>query len=246
MGMRRTWIQLWSAAAVVGMAVALSACPPAYPKCEGDAACKEHGEVCVQGQCQQCAVDGHCPANFVCDKNKCVPKPECTKDVQCGDKMKCELGKCVTDPAASRSSPDANACASCGPNEECRDGACVKKSFEALEDCNLSPVRFGFNDAILTPEARQALDGALECLKSIKGKIVLEGHADDRGTEEYNLQLSNRRAAAVKKYLGDLGVSGGKLETVGYGENKPIQDGQDEAAWSANRRVEFTSNSGRK
>ena len=237
--MRRTWMGLWSAAAVAGMAVALSACPPAYPKCESDTACKEHGEVCVQGQCQQCAVDGNCPANFVCQGNKCVPKPECTADVQCGDKKKCEFGKCVTDPAASKP-PEADACASCGPNEECRDGACVKRAYDDLEDCKLSPVRFGFNDAVLTPEVRQALDGALDCLKAIKGKIVLAGHADDRGTEEYNLQLSNRRAAAVKKYLGDLGVPAGKMDTVGFGENKPVTEGQDEASWSANRRVELT------
>jgi peptidoglycan-associated lipoprotein len=224
---------LWSAAAVLGMAVALSGCPPAYPKCENDAACKEHGEYCVQGQCQQCAVDANCPANFVCQQNKCVPKPECNKDVECGDKKKCEAGKCVTDPnaekpPASDSSADAN-----------------KPRWDALEDCKLSSVRFGFNDVVLTPEARQTLDGALDCLKSIKGKVILEGHADERGTEEYNLQLSNRRAGVVKKYLADLGVSSGKLDTVGYGENKPAVDGHDEAAWSANRRVDFAGKGGK-
>jgi peptidoglycan-associated lipoprotein len=224
--MRRTVIQLWAAAAA--MAVALSGCPPAYPKCENDSQCKEHGEYCVQGQCQQCAVDGNCPANFVCQANKCVPKPECTQDVQCGDKKKCEAGKCVTDPNASK------------PPETAPDSDANQKKYESVSDCNLPAVRFGFNDTVLTSEARQALDGALDCLKQVKGRIVLEGHADERGTEEYNLQLSNRRAAAVKKYLADLGVSNGKLDTVGYGENKPAVDGHDEAAWTANRRVDFT------
>lgn len=229
--MRRTGIQLWSAALAAAMAVALAGCPPPYPKCESDSQCKEHGEYCVQGQCQQCAVDGNCPASFVCQANKCVPKPECTKDVQCGDKKKCEAGKCVTDPNAQKPAADTSAGADAN-----------KKKYESISDCNLPAVRFGFNDTVLTPEARQALDGALECLKAVaaKQKVVLEGHADERGTEEYNLQLSNRRAAAVKKYLSDLGVSPGKLDTVGYGENKPAVDGHDEAAWAANRRVELT------
>jgi len=173
----------------------------------------------------------------VCEQNKCVPKPECTKDVQCGDKKKCEFGKCVeAGPPPKAETP----CDRCGPGEECSDGACVKKAPGSVADCNLPAVRFGFNDVALTPEGRQAIDGALDCLKALKGKVVLEGHADERGTEEYNLQLSNRRAATVKKYLTDLGLSGGKLESVGYGENKPAVDGHDEAAWAANRRVEFT------
>src|SRR5205814_2640007 len=130
--MKRTWIRLWLA--VAGMAVALSACPPAYPKCENDAACKEHGEYCVQGQCQQCAVDGNCPANFVCQTNKCIPKPECTKDLPCGDKKKCEAGKCVTDPNAEK------------PPEAKDDAGAPKKKYDSVSDCNLPPVHFGFNE----------------------------------------------------------------------------------------------------
>ena len=57
--------------------------------------------------------------------------------------------------------------------------------------------------------------------------------------QEYNLQLSNRRAASVKRYLTDLGIGDGALETVGYGENKPAVQGSNEAAWAANRRVEL-------
>src|SRR6476469_6304546 len=110
-------------AAVLAAAVVLQACPPAYPKCEGDTACKEHGESCVQGQCQQCAVDKNCPANFVCQANKCVPKPECKTDGDCGGK-KCEAGKCSDKDAQT----SANACDKCAADEECRDDACVKKN----------------------------------------------------------------------------------------------------------------------
>ena len=56
---------------------ALTGCPPTYPKCDNDAQCSEKGEVCVQGQCKECGTDENCKAGFVCDTNKCVPKPEC-------------------------------------------------------------------------------------------------------------------------------------------------------------------------
>jgi len=68
--------------------------------------------------------------------------------------------------------------------------------------------------------------------------LNVEGHADERGTEEYNLQLSNRRAASVQRYLNTLGVSSG-LNTIGYGKNRPAVRGSNEEAWAANRRVEF-------
>lgn len=226
--MHRHWISL--------AALLLLGCPPTYPKCENDANCKEHNEVCVQGQCAECAVDANCPANFVCQGQKCVPKPECTPQTGCGEGKKCENGKCVV---AKVETPAVDPCAACGPDEECKDGACVKKSSGSLAECRLPPLRFGFNEAALSAESRQVLDGALDCIKATRGKITLEGHADERGTEEYNLQLSNRRAATVKKYLGDLGVSAGKLETVGYGENRPASNESGEAGWAANRRVEL-------
>ena len=63
----------------------LSGCPPTYPKCESDDHCKDKGEVCVQGQCQECATNANCKEGFVCVANKCVPKPECTGDTGCGE-----------------------------------------------------------------------------------------------------------------------------------------------------------------
>ena len=69
--------------------------------------------------------------------------------------------------------------------------------------------------------------------------LSLEGHADERGTEEYNLQLSNRRAASVKRYLATLGVNPNSMNTIGYGKNRPAVHGSNESAWAANRRVEL-------
>ena len=67
---------LFSRAATSAIAALFAGCPPTYPKCDTDDQCKEHNEVCVQGQCVECATDKNCKAGFVCDANKCVPKPE--------------------------------------------------------------------------------------------------------------------------------------------------------------------------
>jgi len=72
------------------------------------------------------------------------------------------------------------------------------------------------------------------------GKIRVEGHTDDRGSDRYNLVLSQRRAESVMRYLNGRGVDARRLDAVGYGESRPIVDGQDEEAWATNRRVEFT------
>src|SRR5688500_17896687 len=73
----------------------LTGCPPTYPQCKSDDHCKDRNEVCVQGQCQECAADQHCKEGFVCEANKCVPKPECTSDSGCTGNKRCQAGKCV-------------------------------------------------------------------------------------------------------------------------------------------------------
>jgi peptidoglycan-associated lipoprotein len=69
--------------------------------------------------------------------------------------------------------------------------------------------------------------------------VVIEGHCDERGSEEYNLALGERRAASVKSYLTNLGLSGSRVDTVSFGESKPSVQGHDESAWKWNRRGEF-------
>jgi peptidoglycan-associated lipoprotein len=72
-----------------------------------------------------------------------------------------------------------------------------------------------------------------------KYTLLVEGHADERGTREYNLALSERRAKAVEDFLSASGVSSFNIEVVGYGEEKPIDNGSNESAWSQNRRAEL-------
>ncbi|MBL8957517.1 MAG: OmpA family protein [Myxococcaceae bacterium] len=227
------------------LTAALAGCPPTYPKCESDDQCKEHGEVCVQGECKECATDTNCKAGFVCDANKCVPKPECKDDGSCGPNKKCNGGKCVE--ASGREPGTCKDVSDCGSGEDCKGGRCVSKSGGA--SCSApatepgspwAPVRFDFNEHKLSASGQQTLNTLADCIKAAPNtKVTLEGHADERGTEEFNLQLSNRRAASVKRYLMDLGVKDSDIETVGYGENRPASSGGDEAAWAANRRVEI-------
>lgn len=75
--------------------------------------------------------------------------------------------------------------------------------------------------------------------------VVIEGHTDERGSEEYNLALGERRAASVKQYLQTLGVSAARMDTVSFGESKPAVQGHDESAWKWNRRAEFKVIKGR-
>src|SRR5262252_337905 len=208
-------------------AILLARCAPSYPKCNNDDQCREHNEVCVQGQCVECATDNNCKQGFVCQAGKCTS--ECSSDTDCPG------GKCLHNQCVARGACSADE--DCAAGQECQGGTCVTRTAEA---CKFEPIHFEFDKASLTSEAERQLAADAECIKKNRVNVTLEGHADERGTEEYNLQLSNRRAASVKKYLSDLGVSGGSLDTVGYGFNRPAVQGHNEAAWAANRRVEFS------
>lgn len=75
---------------------------------------------------------------------------------------------------------------------------------------------------------------------SAAGRARLEGHADERGTQEYNVALGERRARTVSVYLQSLGVAADRLDLISYGETKPVAEGEDESAWAENRRVEIS------
>ena len=78
-------------------------------------------------------------------------------------------------------------------------------------------------------------------LKKYKGKVKLEGHCDERGSDEYNLALGENRAKAALNYLLTLGVPAEQLSIISYGKERPVDNGHNEEAWAKNRRVEFTA-----
>ena len=98
---------------------------------------------------------------------------------------------------------------------------------------------FDFDQYTLKPEAREALVAHADVLKAAPRSVRLEGHADERGTREYNMALGERRANAVRDFLVLQGVNGADLEVISYGEERPAATGSDDASWSANRRVEM-------
>ena len=102
-------------------------------------------------------------------------------------------------------------------------------------------VHFALDQSDLNAEDRALLDRKATILTRVRGlRIRVEGNADDRGSDEYNLALSMRRAAETRRYLLERGVSEGQIETISNGEERPICQEPDEACWSRNRRAEFT------
>jgi peptidoglycan-associated lipoprotein len=104
------------------------------------------------------------------------------------------------------------------------------------------PIYFQYDQSTLTPESQAVLQEIGRLMKEVPEiSSRVEGHADERGTNEYNLALGERRSIAVQDYLASYGVTKGRLQTISYGEEKPAQMGSDESSWSKNRRVEFTT-----
>ncbi|MDO3388816.1 peptidoglycan-associated lipoprotein Pal [Gilvimarinus sp. SDUM040013] len=110
-----------------------------------------------------------------------------------------------------------------------------EESMEELETI----IYFDFDQAVLMPEARALLLAHAEKLRGTDTAVRLEGHADERGSREYNMALGERRANAVRDFLVLQGVSRGNLEVISYGEERPLSLGSGESAWSKNRRVEI-------
>jgi peptidoglycan-associated lipoprotein len=99
-------------------------------------------------------------------------------------------------------------------------------------------VYFDFDQYALTAESRAVLLAHADKLKGASTSVRLEGHADERGSREYNMALGEKRANAVRDFLVTQGVSGSSLEVVSFGEEQPAATSHDESAWSQNRRVE--------
>ncbi len=101
-------------------------------------------------------------------------------------------------------------------------------------------IQFGFDVADLTPDSRTRLDALADALRAnSKAQIRIAGNCDELGTVEYNLALGQKRADAVARYLVTLGVAGNRVDTVSYGEEKPVDARSTEEAYSANRRADL-------
>jgi len=110
---------------------------------------------------------------------------------------------------------------------------------EAYEFANRD-IHFDFDRYDLKPEAREILTEKSYFLKKYPSvKILIEGHCDERGTNEYNLALGERRADSAKQYLVNMGISASRISAISYGEERPMDPGHSEEAWAKNRRAHF-------
>lgn len=101
-------------------------------------------------------------------------------------------------------------------------------------------VYFDFDKFNIRPDQVHKIETVAAMFKSMSGKaLLIEGHCDERGTEEYNRALGERRALSVREYLAQMGVDAQLVDTVSFGEDRPVDVGHDESAWSLNRRGEF-------
>jgi peptidoglycan-associated lipoprotein len=247
--------------AVLALAVGVGGCKPNYPNCNSDSDCPGNAqgkEWCVNGQCQQCrpepegkndcgpgkqckagrceAIPGYCAKNSdcpsgVCEKNRCAA---CKDDTQCPGGGRCQAGRCEADSRKACKTSD-----ECAETEDCVNGRCTpanRNRYVPEGGCQLEPVYFGFNEFELAGAATAAVDKNAECIKKNGRGVNLVGHTDSRGTPEYNLALSDKRAQAVKRRLVALGVDGSKLVPVPRGELDAT--GSDESSMERDRRVE--------
>ena len=97
---------------------------------------------------------------------------------------------------------------------------------------------FTYDEATLDADAQAALTSSATWLRNNPGyNLLIEGHCDERGTEQYNLALGDRRAHTVREFLMTLGLEGSRIRTVSYGEERPFDEGHDDSAWAKNRRA---------
>jgi peptidoglycan-associated lipoprotein len=101
-------------------------------------------------------------------------------------------------------------------------------------------VQFEFDSAALTSDAQRILNEKAAYLRANQNlKVTIEGHCDERGTAAYNLALGERRAESARTFLLNLGIEGGRMMVISYGEERPLDEGRNEASWARNRRAQF-------
>ncbi|HET9385387.1 MAG TPA: peptidoglycan-associated lipoprotein Pal [Gemmatimonadales bacterium] len=123
--------------------------------------------------------------------------------------------------------------------------AALSRSAEEVRNMLATMIHFDYDKSNIRPDDMSALDQKVAILQANPDlRIRIGGHCDERGSDEYNLALGNRRAQSTKQYLVSHGIDASRIETQSWGEERPLVDGHDEGAWSQNRRAEFEVTSG--
>ena len=174
-------------------------------------------------------VDDLCP-NDPEDYDNFEDEDGCPDNDNDKDRISDKLDKCPNEPETYNNKDDDDGCPDRNKIELTKTGIVT-----------LEPIHFEYNKAIIKKESFELMDAITASMQGNPDITLFEiqGHTDERGDDNYNLDLSNRRAEAVKKYLVDHGVDEKRLEAQGYGETMPIDKNHDENAWAKNRRVDF-------
>jgi peptidoglycan-associated lipoprotein len=166
----------------------------------------------------------------------------------------------VAPPPAPTTQPASN---TPGCNAACRDSIRRADSLRAANEANArnaeerrraaeaaratltATVFFDYDKSDIRDDARAALEAKVPILTANAGvRLRVEGHTDNRGSDEYNLALGQRRAVAVKRFLTDRGIDASRIEIASYGEERPADSGESDEAWAKNRRAEFVITAG--
>ena len=240
--------------------IGLSGCKSkqVYPACAKTKHCEE-GESCVDKVCQNCTVDADCQAkgpdgeDFACVEFRCTDPSAtsseacdcdpglicvadscefCTEGSQCDSGVCNPSGRCEAMPCATDDE--------CPIDEICDGGQCLYHPLDGSSDadvCGIAALYFGFDSSQLSPSNQEQLSAAATCLTELDGNLVIEAHADNVGTEEYNILLTDQRGSIVREFLVQQGVGEERMRIVGKGALEA--QGSDEAGRAQDRRVEF-------
>jgi outer membrane protein OmpA-like peptidoglycan-associated protein len=221
---------------------ALSGCQkkPKTVNCQYDSDCRLDASgqvlngVCVLGKCEECAKHSDCSDLKQCVNNRCLSA--CKVDGDCGINGRCENNYCVAECTNNDG---------CGSGQVCSYGRCVADNSNgnawAEGDCqDLANIHFDFDKTDVKAEEREQVNKLFKCLESRPHlSVLIEGHADNRGTKAYNMALAQARADSLRQYLNKLGIALSRLKTVSHGDQKPLIQENTEYAWQQNRRANF-------
>jgi peptidoglycan-associated lipoprotein len=217
---------------------------PKYPLCDNDDACNTDGHkgVCVNGTCVECRDDKGCGAGKACQSGACTDIPGyCDPSRPCSNGGECGAdNRCVERRTEAKPFVECDDSKPCGAGSHCQNGHCVYPPPGGPGCTDFPAPHFDYESPDVRNESRDTLTRLANCLTkgTLKGaQVLLTGHCDNRGEQEFNMSLGDYRAQAVKAALVSLGVASDKISTSSRGKLDAV--GQDEAGWQQDRRVDI-------
>jgi outer membrane protein OmpA-like peptidoglycan-associated protein len=216
-----------------------------YPACDNDQDCNGDGHkgVCISHTCVECRDNTNCATGQQCQSGACTDVPgfcdathACPAGQSCGQDARCHAAQKVADAPFV----ECDETKVCGTGTHCENGHCVAPPQGGPGCTDFPSPKFDYEAQDLKGDARSTLERLAQCLTkgTLKGsKVLLTGHCDARGEQEFNMSLGDYRAEAVKTFLVSLGVSTNDVRTSSRGELDA--SGTDEAGWATDRRVDI-------